>query len=60
MTFKLACGDVMPGCTARFENTDRGQLMGQVAAHAASAHGITDITPTIRQAVESQIVSIAS
>ena len=59
MTFKLACGDVMPGCTARFENTDRAQLMGQIAAHAANAHGITDITPAIRQAVESQI-SIAS
>ena len=59
MTFKLACGDVMPGCTARFENSDRDRLMGQVAAHAASAHGITDITPAVRQAVESQI-SIAS
>ena len=59
MTFKLACGDVMPGCTARFENTDRAQLMSEVAAHAASAHGITGITPAVRQAVESQI-SVAS
>ena len=59
MTFKLACGDVMPGCTARFENNDRAQLMSEIVAHAADAHGITDITPGIRQAVESQI-SIAS
>lgn len=55
MTFKLACGDVMPGCTAHFESTDRDDLMSQVGAHAAEAHGITDITPDIRQAVESKI-----
>ena len=57
MTFKLACGDVMPGCSAHFEHHDRSQLMGQVAAHAAADHGITDITPEIRQAVESRIVT---
>ena len=53
--FKLACGDVMPGCAARFENADRGAMLGQVAAHAGSAHGITDITPEILAAVESKI-----
>ncbi|GAA1774715.1 hypothetical protein GCM10009795_020960 [Nocardioides hankookensis] len=53
--FKLACGDVMPGCAARFENSDRGAMLGQVAAHAASAHGITEITPEVLAAVESQI-----
>ncbi|MCW2792858.1 MAG: hypothetical protein JWO76_1956 [Nocardioides sp.] len=55
MTFKLACGDVMPGCSARFEGTDRDQLMGQVAGHAANAHGISDITPEIRAAIEDKI-----
>ena len=37
MTFKLACGDVMPGCSARFENTDKNQMLSEVAAHAAAA-----------------------
>jgi predicted small metal-binding protein len=59
MTFKLACGDVMPGCSARFENTDRDDLLRQVAAHAAEAHGITDITPEVLQAVESKIAVTA-
>jgi predicted small metal-binding protein len=59
MTFKLACGDVMPGCAARFETNDRGDLLGQVAGHAAAEHGITDITPEILQAVESKIVVAA-
>jgi predicted small metal-binding protein len=55
--FRLACGDVMPGCPARFENSDREQLMRDVAAHAAQAHGIVDLTPDVRRAVEAKIAS---
>ncbi len=57
MTFKLACGDVMPGCPARFESPDRDHLLGQVAAHAGEAHGIVDITPETRAAIEQKIVA---
>ncbi|GAW49141.1 MULTISPECIES: DUF1059 domain-containing protein [unclassified Nocardioides] len=57
--FKLACGDVMPGCAARFENTDRDQLMNQVAAHAASAHGVNEVTPDVLRAVEAQVTFVA-
>ena len=57
--FKLACGDVMPGCSARFENADRGALMAAVAAHAGADHGITDLTPDVVAAVESKVVHAA-
>ncbi|MEP9364926.1 DUF1059 domain-containing protein [Nocardioides sp. CN2-186] len=57
--FKLACGDVMPGCSARFEHTDRGQMLAQVAGHAADAHDIHEITPSVLAAVESQIAFVA-
>lgn len=56
MTFKLACGDVMPGCSAHFETDDRDALMAQVGAHAADAHGVTDLTPDVVRAVEEKIV----
>jgi predicted small metal-binding protein len=56
MTFTLACGDVMPGCSARFEAGSREELLGMVAPHAAEAHGITEITPEVLQAVDSKIV----
>lgn len=56
MTFRLACGDVMPGCSARFETTDRDELLGQVARHAAEHHGIHEITPDVLEAVTSKIV----
>jgi len=59
MTFKLACGDVMPGCASRFEETDRQVLLAKVAQHAAEEHGITDLTPEVVQAVESRIVATA-
>ena len=55
MTFKLACGDVMPGCAAHFENRDRDQLMADIADHAATAHGITTITPGVLTAIEAKI-----
>ena len=57
--FQLACGDVMPGCAATFENADRDALMGAVSAHAAADHGITDLTPEVVAAVESKVVHVA-
>lgn len=59
MIFKLACGDVMPGCTATFENSSKDALMAAVGAHAGRDHGITDFTPDIVEAVESRIVQLA-
>lgn len=58
MTYKIACGDVMPGCSARFEETDRDRLMAQVAAHAQEAHGLSDLSPEAREAIESRIVTV--
>lgn len=55
MTFQLACGDVMPGCTARFENTDRDQMMAEIAEHARTEHGITEVTPEILAQLDAQM-----
>ncbi|SDS35068.1 Predicted small metal-binding protein [Friedmanniella luteola] len=60
MIFKLACGDVMPGCSARFENTNRAHLMNDIAQHAATHHGITTITPDITAALDNHIQTAAS
>ncbi|WP_323792942.1 DUF1059 domain-containing protein [Nocardioides sp.] len=54
--FRLACGDVMPGCAARFEDETQQGLLGQVVEHAGAEHQITEITPEIQAAVESRIV----
>lgn len=60
MRFKLACGDVMPGCSAHFESTDRDRLLATVVGHAAADHGITEITPDVMRAVESRILVVAA
>jgi predicted small metal-binding protein len=57
MTFKLACGDVMPGCGARFEDETEEGLLGQVGDHAAADHGIAEVTPEVAAAVRSKIVA---
>jgi len=59
MIFKLACGDVMPGCAAHFESSDRDQLLRDVSSHAASAHGITSITPGLLTTLEGKIAVAA-
>ncbi len=55
MSYSLACGDVMPGCSATFEADSEDELLAQVGPHAAEAHGITDVTPEVLQAVKGAI-----
>lgn len=55
MKYSLACGDVMPGCAQTFGTESQDELLGQVAEHAAAAHGITEITPEVLAAVTSKI-----
>lgn len=58
MKFSLACGDVMPGCVSHFESSSRDDLLGQVAAHAATDHGITEVTPEVLRAVDAKIALV--
>ena len=51
MPFSIACGDVMPGCSATFEADSQDELLALVAPHAAEAHGVTEITPEVLEAV---------
>jgi predicted small metal-binding protein len=55
ITRRIACHDVVPGCsfTARAETED--ELMAQVAAHAAHAHGVTEVTPELAAKVRAAI-----
>lgn len=56
MKFKLFCGDAMPGCSARFEDDSRDVILEQVSAHAREAHGVTDVTPEMLEAIGANIV----
>lgn len=53
----FACGDVVPGCEARFVCSSDDDLLFAVAAHAATAHGLDDLSPALSQAVRAATVS---
>ncbi len=55
MPYSLACGDVMPGCAATFEADSEEELLQQVGPHAADAHGISEVTPDVLEAVKGAI-----
>jgi len=55
MPYSLACGDVMPGCDATFEADSEEKVLEQVGPHAAEAHGISEVTPEVLEAVKGAI-----
>lgn len=56
MKYKLSCGDAMPGCSARFEDESREVILQQVSVHAREAHGVTNLTPEMLDAIGANIV----
>ena len=52
---EFSCGDVIPGCNGHFSaHSDEG-IFGQVAAHAAEVHGMTEIPASVVDEVRSKI-----
>jgi predicted small metal-binding protein len=51
----IACASVVPDCP--FEATARteAELLKMVAAHAAHAHGVTEVTPELAEKVKAAI-----
>jgi predicted small metal-binding protein len=51
----IACGVVVPGCTFTASASTEEELMKQVVAHAAQAHGVTEVTPELAAKVKAAI-----
>ena len=58
MAFTIACGDIMPGCTATFGADTQPELLEKVAAHATADHQITELTDELVATVNSAIRSV--
>lgn len=52
---RLACGTVVPDCTAVLEAETDEELMAGVVEHAREAHGMTDIPPEVVDRVRANI-----
>ena len=49
------CGDVVPGCTARFDAPTEDDILMQVAAHAKADHGIFEVPQELVEKVRTLI-----
>jgi predicted small metal-binding protein len=54
----FACGDVVPGCRAKWVCSSDEDILFEVAKHAASVHGIVDVPADVVAAVRASIVPI--
>jgi predicted small metal-binding protein len=52
---EFSCGDVVPGCKAKFRARSDDELLTQVARHAREDHGIVEISADLVNAVKRNI-----
>ena len=55
---QFACGDVVPGCEARFVCSSEEEILAEVAQHAASIHGMTEVPAELVEQVVGAIVPV--
>ena len=55
MEKRIACNDVVPGCTFTATAATEEELLKKVMAHASQAHGIIELTPELAAKVKSAI-----
>ncbi|MBA3337584.1 MAG: DUF1059 domain-containing protein [Chloroflexia bacterium] len=51
---RLACGDLVPGCSQTFQAATEDEIVAQAGKHAVEAHGM-DVTPELVEAVRGKI-----
>ncbi len=52
---EFACGSVVPGCDAKFTGDTEDEILSQVPAHAAEAHGMSEVPPEVVEQVKANI-----
>lgn len=57
MAKQISCGDVVPGCAWTADAETEDELLREVAAHAAQAHGVPEVTPELAAQVKAAIRS---
>lgn len=55
---QFACGDVVPGCEARFVCSTEEEILARVAAHATGDHGMAEVPAEVVDEVRRHIVAV--
>lgn len=56
---QFSCGDVVPGCEARWTAQDDDALLALVAAHARDDHGLAEVPAELVDQVRAHITTVA-
>lgn len=59
MRYHFACGDVLPGCPARFEAKHEDHILVAVGNHARDSHGLDEVGADVVAAVRGAIREVA-
>jgi len=52
---EFSCGDVVPGCAAKFHGSSNEEILTAVAVHAQHDHGLSSVPPELVRQVVSHI-----
>lgn len=56
----FACGDVIPGCDARWVCPSEEEILQQLVRHARSAHGIPELPTELVDSARAAISTVSS
>jgi predicted small metal-binding protein len=54
----FACGDVVPGCEARWVCSTTDEILREVAAHARVVHGLPALSDQLVASVSAAVVTV--
>jgi predicted small metal-binding protein len=52
---EFRCGEIVPGCDAKFEGVSEDEILEQVAVHAREEHGMDEVPPDVADNVRARI-----
>ena len=55
----FACGDIVPGCQASWVCDTDDDILMNVARHAATDHGLVEVSDELVSAVRAHILAVA-
>jgi predicted small metal-binding protein len=54
----FACGDVVPGCSAKWLCSTEDEILAEVAMHARQEHGMAEVPAEVLDQVRSKILIV--
>ena len=56
---QYACGDVVPGCEARWVSDSADELLAEAVRHAVEDHGLSEVPTELLDRMRVRIVHLA-